>query len=186
MHYTSVLIASWAAVAMGVPTGSKFVVRQYANSSDSTTTGEKSPGLLFINGEPAYIDGQPVASFGPGVDSLMAPGTESVSAGSGQKLCDVTVDDVLTCATNKRNTLIDPDNAVKKDVLSTFTGGYDGAYLQLEYDSHFSECTVSDPKFISKEPLIACGMDSKLSSPNDLLFLSFLPVFPRSTLIDQI
>lgn len=139
MH--SMLILLLVPLALSAPSGPFRRQTSYANT---TSTGTQLPGLLYIDGEPMYVDGNPV-----GVESMA------------NKLCDPLEDDVLTCALNKRARLLDPDDRGRSDIVAQLAPAPDGSYLKLDYGASLSSCVVGQPQMMSKDPLKICSIDSK-------------------------
>lgn len=138
--YTSLLLLL-APLALCAP---RTAFRRQAPVSNDTSTGTQLPGLLYINGEPAYVEG-------------VAVNPEAMAT----KLCDPLEDDVLTCALNKRAKLLDPDDKSRSGIVANLAPASDGSYLKLDYSGSVKSCTVGQPELISKDALKICSIDSK-------------------------
>jgi hypothetical protein len=139
MH--AALLLFLAPLALGASTSMTKRQTPYAN----TTLPEPSlPGFLYINGELAIIDGEVM--------------------GSSTKLCDPNVDDVLTCALNKRASLVDPDDSGRTDIVAALPVNNNGDFFKLDYSAFLRKCAVSQPELISKDGFVSCGIDSKSTS----------------------
>lgn len=143
------LLVSSAALALSMP-ARPFNVRAVSNSSLTASSAPKLPGILLINGEPAYLDGEPVVSL------------QATAASSSEgPLCNVTTDDVYTCAVNKRDRILNPENMSRTGMAGTLGGGINGDFLSVEYNSDYTECVVSAPQIIARDTLKMCQIDSK-------------------------
>jgi hypothetical protein len=139
MH--SALLLFLAPLALGARSSMMRRQTPYAN----TSLPEPSlPGFLYINGEPAIIDGEVM--------------------GISTKLCDPNVDDVLTCALNKRASLLDPDDSGRSGIVAALPANNNGDFFKLDYSAFLRKCAVSQPELISKDGFVSCGIDSKTIS----------------------
>ena len=135
MYSTAILLLATVAVALPhTPVAKRF-------------TNSTLPGYLMINGELIYDQG-----------SLTAAGLSSTNT-----ICNATTDDILVCAKNFRDEIMnDAFSTSKDDVTINLTGGTGGASLKVVYDVLYNDCTVTQPKIITQDSLYECGITSKL------------------------